>query len=205
MNTLYQDKPAQQMLYPALIFLILGLFIGIFISYNGFLKPDSIAGEYVHFGRIRPLHVSMVTLLWLLSADMGLLYYFVPRLCGVPLWSTRLASVTNGLWWFGLIAGAFSLPFGTNFGWEYAELPMWLGWIPIKFIVTLAWVFFAINLFMTISKRRHPKMYVSLWYVMGALIWTSFTFIVGNFAVEWVPQGISRVNTSFFYVHNLSD
>ena len=200
----YSDKPVKQMLYPALIFLILGLLIGIFISYNGFLKPDSIAGEYVHFGRIRPLHVSMVTLLWLLSADMGLMYYFVPRLCGVPLWSCKLASLTNGLWWLGLIIGAFSLPFGTNFGWEYAELPMMLGgWLPIKFIIAVAWVLFAFNMFMTIAERRHQKMYVSLWYVMGALVWTTFTFIAGNFAVEWVPQGISRVNTSFFYVHNL--
>jgi cytochrome c oxidase cbb3-type subunit I len=109
------------------------------------------------------------------------------------------------MWWFGIIIGTFSFPFGTNFGWEYAELPMSVGrgLIPIKLIVTIAWGLFAINLLMTIVKRRHQKMYVSLWYVMGTLIWTSFTFVVGNFAVNWVPQGISRVNTSWFYVHNL--
>jgi cytochrome c oxidase cbb3-type subunit 1 len=203
-SVVYNDRPAKQLLYPALMFLLIGLFVGIFISYNGFLKPDAFAGEYIHFGRVRPVHVTMVTLLWLLSADMGLMYYFVPRLCGTPLWSIKWATVTNFLWWFALILGAFSLPLGTNFGWEYAELPMTLGrWIPIKLLIALAWGLFAFNLFMTIGKRRHEKMYVSLWYVMGTLIWTTFTFIVGNFAVNWVPQGISRVNTSFFYVHNL--
>lgn len=201
----YNDRPAKQLLYPAILFLLVGLFVGIFISYNGFLKPDSFAGEYVHFGKVRPVHVSTVTLLWLLSADMGLLYFFVPRLCGTPLWSVKLATVTNMLWWTSLILGVFSFPFGTNFGWEYAELPMTIGkgLIPIKLAVAVAWVLFAFNMSMTIARRRYQKMYVSLWYVMGTLVWTTFTFIVGNFAVEWVPQGISRVNTSWFYVHNL--
>lgn len=204
-KTVYNDRPALQMLIPALLFLIVGLFVGIFISYNGFLKPDSFAGEYVHFGRVRPVHVSAVTLLWLLSADMGLMYYFVPRLCGVSLWSPKLATITCWIWWISLVLSVFSFPFGTNFGWEYAEIPMTIGrgLLPMKLFVTIAWVLFATNIFMTIGRRIHRKMYVSLWYVMGTLIWTSFTFVVGNFAVEWVPQGISRVNTSFFYVHNL--
>lgn len=201
----YNDQPVKQMLYPALLFLLVGLFIGIFIAFNGFLAPDYFAGEYIHFGRVRPVHVGGVTLLWLLSADMALMYYFVPRLAGTPLWSVKLATVTNVMWWASLLLGVFSFPLGTNFGWEYAELPMTLGggWIPIKLLVAIAWVLFSINLFMTVANRRHQKMYVSLWYAMGTLIWTAFTFIVGNFAVEWVPQGISRVNTSFFYVHNL--
>ncbi len=201
----YDDRPVKQMLYPAIGFLLVGLFIGIFISYNGFLKPDYFSGQYIHFGRVRPVHVGAVTLLWLLSANMGLMYYFVPRLCGAPLWSVKLASWTSVIWWVSLVLGVFSFPMGTNFGWEYAELPMTIGrgWVPIKLLVGVAWVLFATNLFFTIIGRRHQQMYVSLWYTMATLIWTSFTFVVGNFAVEWVPQGISRVNTSFFYVHNL--
>jgi len=204
-QVIHNDKPVKQMLYPAVLFLIIGLFIGVFISYNGFLVPDYFKGQYIHFGRVRPVHVTVVTLLWLLSANMGLMYYFVPRLCGTPLWSVKLATITNYTWWISLILGAFSFPMGTNFGWEYAELPMTIAWglIPIKLIVAIAWILYATNLFMTIVNRRYKKMYVSLWYVMGTLIWTSFTFVVGNFAIEWVPMGISRVNTSFFYVHNL--
>lgn len=201
----YNDRPVKQMLYPALIFLIVGLFVGVFISYNGFLVPDYFKGQYIHFGKVRPVHVMAVTLLWLLSANMGLMYYFVPRLCGTSIWSGKLATFTNYTWWAALVVGTFSIPLGTNFGWEYAELPMTVGggWVPIKLIVAIAWVLFSVNLFMTIFQRQHKKMYVSLWYVMATLIWTTFTFVVGNFAIEWVPKGISRVNTSFFYVHNL--
>ncbi|NGX61671.1 MAG: Cbb3-type cytochrome c oxidase subunit CcoN1 [Chlamydiae bacterium] len=204
-KVVHDDRAVKQMLYPALGFLLVGLFVGVFISYNGFLVPDYFKGEYIHFGRVRPVHVTVVTLLWLLSANMGLMYYFVPRLCGTRLFSPKLATVTSWIWWPALILGAFSFPMGTNFGWEYAELPMTIGggWFPVKLIVGIAWVLFATNLFLTIFHRRYQKMYVSLWYVMATLIWTSFTYVVGNFVVEWVPMGISRVNTSFFYVHNL--
>lgn len=199
----FNDTPAQWMIYPATFFLIVGMTFGVFIAFNGFVFPDYFSGEYVHFGKVRPIHVGHVTLLWLLSANIGLFYYFVPRLCGVPLWSSRLAYVSIALWWPSLILGNYSYPWGTNFGWEYAELPVWVWWIPVKVIFSAAFALAAFNLYMTIASRRFEKMYVSLWYTMGTLFWTLFTVIVGFYIINLVPGGISRVNTSFFYVHNL--
>lgn len=199
----YDETPVKVMLYPAIIFMVLGMLFGVFIAFNGFVFPDYFSGEYVHFGKIRPIHVGHVTLLWLLSANIGLFYYLVPRLCGVPLWSTRLAYASALLWWPSLIIGTYSMPWGTNFGWEYAELPVWVGWLPTKVMFTIAFLMVAFNLYATIATRRYEKMYVSLWYTMGTMIWTSFTVVVGYFAINWVPEGISRVNVSFFYIHNL--
>lgn len=199
----YEDMPVKLMLYPAMLFMILGMTVGVYMAFNTFLYPDYFSGEYVHFGRVRPVHVGSVTLLWLLSADVGLIYYFVPRLCGVSLWSPRLAYVSVALWWFSLILGVYSYPFGTNFGWEYAELPNWIGILPTKMLTTIAWTLVVVNILMTIAMRKYKQMYVSLWYVMGTMIWTTFTFITGSYGVNWVPGGISRVNVNFFYVHNL--
>lgn len=199
----YDDNPVKGMLYPAILFMLLGMTFGVFIAFNGFLYPDYFSGEYVHFGKVRPVHVGHVTLLWLLSADVALFYYFVPRLCGVPLWSSTMAYVSTTLWWFSLIIGIYSYPFGTNFGWEYAELPNWVGWVPVKVLFTISWLLIVANLFMTIANRRFEKIYVSLWYTMGTLIWTTFTYIAGSYAINWVPGGMSRVNVSWFYIHNL--
>lgn len=199
----YNDLPAKLLIYPAILFMIVGMSFGVFISFNGFIFPDYFSGEYVTFGRLRPVHVGNVAFLWLLSVDIGLFYFIVPRLCGTSLWSPKLAYVAIAIWWFSLIIGNFSFPWGTNFGWEYAELPTFVSFIPIKGLFTVTWILTVINLFATIATRRFEKMYVSLWYVMGTLIWTTFTYIVGSYAVYWVPGGISRVNVSFFYVHNL--
>ena len=202
-KTVYEDRPVKWMVYPAILFMVLGMTVGTFLAFNTFLFPDYFSGEYIHFGRVRPVHVGTVTLLWLLSVDVGLIYYFIPRLCGISLWSPRMAFISIGLWWFSLVIGVMSYPFGTNFGWEYAELPNWVSVLPVKYLFTLAWALVVINIFMTIATRRYEKMYVSVWYIMGTLIWTTFTYITGSFAVNWVPEGISRVNVSFFYIHNL--
>jgi cytochrome c oxidase cbb3-type subunit 1 len=202
-TTAFIDAPAKVMLYPAIFFMLVGMMAGVFIAFNGFLFPDYYSGEYLHFGKVRPVHVGHVTLLWLLSANVGLFYFFVPRLCGVPLWSPKMAYVAAALWWFSLVIGNYSYPWGTNFGWEYAELPVWVSWVPIKVLFALAWILVVYNLFATIATRRYEKMYVSLWYTMGTMIWTTFTVIVGFFVINLVHMGMSRVNVSFFYVHNL--
>lgn len=207
MNTVntvtYDDRPAQLFIYPSILFLIFGMLVGVFISFNAFVFPDYFSGEYIHFGRVRPVHVGTVTLSWLLSADIGLMLYFIPRLCGVPLWEPKLAIWAGIIWWATLTLGVNSFPWGTNFGWEYAELPTWISWIPIKFFFAVSWVMLVICFVMTIVTRRFEKLYVSLWYSMGTIVWTTFTVIVGNFAINWLPDGISRVNASWFYVHNL--
>lgn len=199
----HNDLPVKLLLYPAIFFMIMGMTIGVFMAFNAFIFPDYFAGEYIHFGRIRPTHVWHVLVLWLISANVGLFYYLVPRLCGVPLWSPRMALVSIALWWSSLIIGVYALPLGYNFGWEYAELPNWVGWIPIKPMFLISWILFGINILMTVATRIYEKMYVSLWYAMGAVIWSTFTIFTGMYVINWIPEGISRVNANFFYVHNL--
>lgn len=173
------------------------------MAFNAFVFPDYFSGEYIHFGRIRPVHVGHVAFLWLLSVGVGFFYFFVPRLCGVPLWSSKLAYLAAAIWWPALIIAIYSYPFGTNFGWEYAEIPNAVWFIPVKPLFVLAWLMVVVNIFATIFNRKFKQMYVSLWYTMGTLIWTTFTYLAGSYAVMWVPEGISRVNISWFYVHNL--
>lgn len=199
----YNDLPVKLMIYPALLFLLLGMSIGVFMAFNAFVFPDYFSGEYVHFGRVRPVHVGSVAILWLYSVGVGFFYYFVPRLCGISIWSPLLAYISTGLWWFSLVTAIFSYPFGTNFGWEYAEIPDWVWWIPVKPLFVMAWILVLVNIFATIAIRKYQQMYVSLWYTMGTLIWGTFTYITGSYAVYWVPEGISRVNVSWFYIHNL--
>lgn len=199
----YDDRAVKMFLYPALLFMIVGMAVGTFIAFNAFIFPDYFSGEYIHFGRVRPVHVGTVTLLWLLSIDIALVLYFVPRLCGTSLWNAPLAIYAGILWWFILTLGVFSYPFGTNFGWEYAEFPNWVWWIPTKPLLVVSWLAIVLIVFMTIAKRKFEKLYVSLWYTMGTMIWATFTIFVGSYVINWVPEGMSRVNVSFFYIHNL--
>lgn len=199
----YRDGPTKCLIYPASLFLLIGMSVGLFISFNGFVMPDYFSGEYVSFGKLRPVHVGNVLFLWLLSGGLGLSYFMVQRLCGVPLWSEKLAYLQIAIWWPSLILGHFSYPFGTNSGWEYAEIPYTVFGIPVKALIVLSWLMAFVNVYMTVYNRKIEKMYVSLWYIMGTMIWATVVFWVGGFSLDFLPHGISRVNASFFYVHNL--
>ncbi len=148
------------------------------------------------YGRLRPLHVNGMLFGWLLAADMGLAYYFVPRLCGVKLWSEKLGVATAIIWNIIVLGAVVMLPMGLNKGWEYAELPSVL-----SALVVVAWVCFGINVFATVATRKYEQMYVSLWYTMGTILWTTFVYATGNIAV-FFTTGVNQANLNWMYVHN---
>mgnify|MGYP000926723898 CR=1 FL=1 len=148
------------------------------------------------YGRLRPLHVNGMLFGWLLACDMGLIFYVVPRLCGVKLWSEKLGMATAGLWNVIVLGAVVSLLMGWTSGLEYAELPL-----PLDVLVVVAWVMFGINVFMTVATRRYAQMYVSIWYIMGTILWTAFVYLTGNFATLFAT-GVNQANLNWMYVHN---
>ena len=73
----------------------------------------------------------------------------------------------------------------------------------VDYMIVVTWVLFGINVFGTIAQRKVKYLYVSVWYAMGAVIWTAFVYITGNI-VSQLPgiQGINQANLIWFYVHN---
>lgn len=148
------------------------------------------------YGRLRPLHVNGMLFGWLLAADMGLVYYLVPRLCGVKLWSEKLGVATAAIWNVVVLGAVVSLLAGWNQGLEYAELPL-----PLDILVVVAWLMFGYNIFATIAHRKYTQMYVSVWYIMGTILWTAFVYLTGNFATLFAT-GVNQANLNWMYVHN---
>lgn len=152
--------------------------------------------QYLTYGRLRPLHVNGMLFGWLLAADMGLSFFMVPRLCAVKLWSEKLGIATAILWNAIILGAVVSLLMGWNQGLEYAELPL-----PLDIAVVVAWIMFGVNIFMTIASRKYDQMYVSIWYIMGTILWTAFVYLTGNFAVLFAT-GTNQANLNWMYVHN---
>lgn len=162
-----------------------------------FVIPDLMGTvPWLTYGRLRPLHVNGMLFGWLLAADMALTFYMIPRLCGVKLWSEKLGMATAALWNIIVLGAVVALPLGYNQGLEYAELPL-----PLDILVVVAWIMYGANLFMTIAQRKYPAMYVSIWYVMGTVLWTAFVYLTGNFATMFTT-GVNQANLNWMYVHN---
>jgi cytochrome c oxidase cbb3-type subunit 1 len=192
----HSDTTAKWFLLSAVGYFVIVGIIALTIAAK-FVWPELLGtAAYLSYGRLRPLHVNGMLFGWLLAADMGLTYYIIPRLCGVRLWSEKLGIATAVVWNIIVLGAVVSLMGGYNYGLEYAELPM-----PLKVLVTVAWVMFGINIFGTIATRKYEQMYVSIWYAMGCILWTAFVWITGNFAVEFAT-GTNQANLNWMYVHN---
>ncbi|MFN7923161.1 MAG: cbb3-type cytochrome c oxidase subunit I [Bryobacteraceae bacterium] len=194
--TVHTDATAKWFLISSITYFFIVGIIAIIIAAK-FVWPELLGSVApLTYGRLRPLHVNGMLFGWLLAADMGLAYYMVPRLCGVTLWSEKLGVATAALWNVIILGAVVSLLAGWNQGWEYGELPT-----ALDVLVVVAWVMFGANIFMTIATRKYMQMYVSIWYLMGTIIWTAFVYLTGNFATLFTT-GVNQANLNWMYVHN---
>ncbi len=192
----HEDTTAKWFLVSAVIYFFIVGIVALLIAAK-FVWPELLGTVAIFsYGRLRALHVNGMLFGWLLAADMGLVFYLVPRLCGVRLWSEKLGVATAVLWNAIILSAVVCLLAGWNQGLEYAELPL-----ALDVLVVVAWIMFGANVFGTVGTRRYPQMYVSLWYTMGCILWTAFVYLTGNFAVLFAT-GVNQANLNWMYVHN---
>jgi hypothetical protein len=126
---------------------------------------------------------------------MGLWLYIVPQLTGRRLWSEVLGNICVLLWNAFLGVGIIGLLNAWSQSREYAEM-IWI--IDVGVMVVLILNMF--NLYMTIGNRVEQKLYVSLWYISGTLIWMPMLYFIGN--VMWNPPtgALTGINDTIFSI-----
>ena len=154
--------------------------------------------EWLQFGRVRIVHVNLVIFATFTPAMFGLMCHAVPRLTGRPLWGIRGVWAAFSLMCVGLVAGPTSVLLGYLQPIEAAELPL-----PSDVLITLVFLLITTSVVMTVVHRKEKKLYVSLWYWIGALVWTCVNYPLGNFILPYVPKGTTSAAMSGFYLHDI--
>jgi cytochrome c oxidase cbb3-type subunit 1/cytochrome c oxidase cbb3-type subunit I/II len=166
------------------------------------IAPDFMANiGFLVFSRIRPIHVNLVLFGFVTQGFLASAFYFVPRLLRAELYSQKLGLAAVLILNLAVIAGLVGLSAGHTQGREYAEF-IW----PVDMLIVIAFVLIVFNLIMTVKQRKEPVLYVSVWYVLAAVVLTSATYCIGN--VVWRPDsgallGIPDAIILWFYGHNV--
>jgi cytochrome c oxidase cbb3-type subunit I len=166
------------------------------------VAPDLLGNiSFLLFGRIRPIHINIVLFGFLTPSLIGSALYIIPVLTQTKLYSERLANLSVVLWNIFLVASVVTLSQGKNQGREYAEL-IW----PIDIMVIMCFLILSYVVVRTLLARKENLMFVSLWYIAGAFIWTSILYTLGN--VVWNPdtgalKGMTDAIWLWFYGHNI--
>jgi cbb3-type cytochrome c oxidase subunit I len=185
----------------AAVWVILGVLMGLTLALQ-FVFPDLFRGvPWLVFSRLRQAHVNTVLFAWLSGAMMGTWLYIVPQLTGRKLWSEPLGNATAILWNLAVLVGVVGLLTAHTQSREYAEM-IWAVDIGVVIVLLLNMT----NILMTIRHRTEPKLYVSLWYITGTVMWFPMLYFIGN--VMWNPPtgaltGIDDAIFNWFYGHNV--
>ncbi|HUY03768.1 MAG TPA: cbb3-type cytochrome c oxidase subunit I [Rhodocyclaceae bacterium] len=179
----------------ATFWLLFATAVGVLLAYK-FGAPDFAPGEWLTFGRLRPIHTNATFYGWASLALVGLAYYVAARSSGPRLYSVKLAWIGLVLFNVAALAGTIALDLGHNDGnLEYREWP----W-PIRLIFLAALVITAWNLIGTVARRSTKDIYLSNWYTIGGVLWTCIIAVVA--ILPWYQYGLGQVSVSGFYMHN---
>lgn len=179
-------------------FLIVVLLAGLSYSLQFLQKYPFPGVEILSPGRIRMVHTQGVAYGMLANGLFAVMYYIIPKLTSFEVYSRKLSHYF--FWAYNsvvLIAVAMILA-GYAQGLEWAETPKLLD--PI---IALTVVGMVINWVVPMWKARAKPFYVSLWYILAALLWTPLVYVMGNFLPEYIFAGTSGAAISSMYIHDL--
>ncbi len=190
----------------AMVWGVLGMTAGFWAASElafPFLNFDN---QYITFGRLRPVHTTLVIFGFGGSALFATSYYIVQRTCQARLHGDGFANFTFWGWQIAVAAGVVSYMLGYTQAREYAEFE----W-PIDLLITVTWLAYLYVYVMTLRKRSQPHIYVANWFFIAFILATAILHVFNNLAVPVdmmgmksysLFSGVQDAMTQWWYGHN---
>jgi cytochrome c oxidase cbb3-type subunit 1/cytochrome c oxidase cbb3-type subunit I/II len=196
-----EHSAARRFLLTSAVWFVGGTLVGM-IAALALVAPDLTAGiAWLEFGRIKPVHISLVLFGFVTSGLVGGTLYVIPTMLKTRLQGERAANLALWFWNAFMVGATVTLALGYTQGRKYAE------WIfPVKCLLVVALLLLLYVVITTIVARKENTLYVSVWYGAGAIAWTTLLFPLGN--VMWHPatgamSGIVDAVWLWWYGHNI--
>lgn len=199
----YDEQVVRMFVVATVIWGLVGMLVGLILAIQLPFWPANL-GEYLTFGRLRPLHTNAVIFAFAGNAIFAAIYYSTQRLCRTRMFSDLMSRIHFWGWQGIIVSAAITLPLGITTSKEYAELE----W-PIDVAITLIWVIFAVNFFGTLIKRREKHMYVALWFYIATIVTVAVLHIGNSLALPVsflksysIYSGVQDALVQWWYGHN---
>ncbi len=200
----YDNKIVKQFAFATALWALVGMLAGLLVSLQLVFPSLNFDLPQTTFGRTRPLHTNAVIFAFVGNGIFMGVYYSLQRLCKARMWSDKLSAIHFWGWQGIIVAAAVTLLSGFTTGKEYAELE----W-PIDIAITLVWVVFGLNMFMTILQRRERHLYVAIWFYIATWVTVAMLHIVNSFEMpvslfksySWYA-GVQDALVQWWYGHN---
>ena len=200
----YNYEIVRRFTIAALVWGVLGMLAGLYAALELSFPWLNLEIPELTFGRLRPVHTTLVIFGFGGSALFATSYYVVQRTCQARLASDTLASFTFWGWNAAVGLGALSYMLGITQSREYAEFE----W-PIDILITVVWVAYLYLYVATLRRRSQPHIYVANWFYVGFILATAILHVFNNLAIPVsltksysLFAGVQDAMTQWWYGHN---
>ena len=202
-RVVFDDRVVRWFVIATVVWGFIGMAAGALLALQLAFWPANM-GEYLTFGRLRPLHTNAVIFAFAGNAIFAAIYYSTQRLLQTRMFSDLMSRLHFFGWQAIIASAAITLPMGFTQTKEYAELE----W-PIDIAITVVWVIFAVNFFMTLRYRRTKHMYVAIWFYIATIVTVAILHIFNNLVVPVaalksypIYAGVHDALVQWWYGHN---
>jgi len=180
----------------ACMWLLVGSVAGL-ISSIKLHEPDWLVNQaWLTFGRMRTVHITAVLYGWITNAALGVVLWVLPRLLRTRLMGGIWAMLGGALINTGIAGGIGAIAVGWSDGMEYLEIP----W-QIAIFMFVGFALVILPALFTLVNRKVDHLYVSVWYMVAAMLWIALLFLIGK--MPGVHTGVQQATTNWWYGHNV--
>lgn len=145
-------------------------------------SPEFMASYgWLTYGRVFPAHINAFIFGWGFQAAFAVIIWMMARLSRKECTAAGLILTAGHLWNLGVTCGVIGILAGSSTGMPWMEFPAYT-W-PVLLVS-----YFGIVIWSFIQFRVRPvgHVYISQWYLMGAMVWFPWIFITANLLIHCI-------------------
>lgn len=182
------DSAARALIFSAVFWLLVGA-TALAVAGAKLVLPGLLATRLLSYPRLQAIASISMLYGWLTLAGLAAIFYVVPRVTGARIRSEPMGQLAAMLVNLALLLAVPVTLFGGVQGPAFSELPPYL-----YAVLVLALALAATNVLRTLARRVEPRLYASVWYFIGALLWAPLALVVGNLhPFVGVPASIAHL------------
>lgn len=183
----------------AISWLMIGTVFALIAAYKAHEPGFLGAYEFLTFGRVRSAHLNAMALGWGSNIIFAVGLWIMARLSRSPIQHEGLLLIAGSFWNVGLTVGIFGILRGDITSVEWLEIPQYATpLLAISYALIGVWGIMAFRF------RKGDHVYVSQWYILAALFWFPWLYIVAQAMIIWFPaRGVVQSVTNWWFAHNV--
>jgi len=182
----------------ATVWLLVGSIFGLLTSFKFHIPYLLDTRAELTLGRLRAMHLDTVAFGWATMSAVATAVWLMCRLSRVQLRYAGMVTLAAWIWNFGLIAGLAALAHGNSTSVEWLEFP---AYVPPIFVLSIGIV--SIWTISTFRNRREKQVYVTQWYIYGAMFWFPWIYTTATLLCTMVfATGVVQAAVNWWFAHN---